>query len=69
MTVEEARTARVCRICEQPIPRFIGAMKGAEFEFGAAIFPIKITYNFGDEFAHTDCLTKEQRKDNEGSKL
>lgn len=55
ITVEEAKNRRVCRICEQPIPN-PGAPKGWTEEFGKMVFPIRVTLNFGEEFAHTDCL-------------
>jgi hypothetical protein len=57
MTVEEARKARVCRICggRIQIPAG-GSPQGWDHEFGRMVYPEKITLNFGDEFAHTDCL-------------
>ena len=56
LTVEEARTARVCRICGKPIPRVPGP-KDWPFLFGECVYPPPaLTLNFGKEFAHTDCL-------------
>jgi hypothetical protein len=60
MTVEEAREKRVCRVCKKPIYDLKGTPKGAEEEFGSMVYPQKITYHFGKEFAHTDCLPKEE---------
>ncbi len=63
MTVEEARTQRVCRICEQPIvlpPE--GTPKGWTHEFYKMVYPVRITLNFGDEFAHTDCLSPRKEE-------
>lgn len=59
MTVAEARTARVCRICGEPIPISGGVPKGWESEFGQMTYPLRITLDFGEEFAHTDCLEVE----------
>jgi hypothetical protein len=64
ITVEEAKQRRVCRICEQPISG-AGCPVGWTEEFGRMVFPIRITLNFGQEFAHTDCL--EKGVDNGGS--
>jgi hypothetical protein len=55
MTVEEARNARVCRVCREAI-NLSGTPKDAPLEFGCMTYPQRITFNFGDEFAHTDCL-------------
>jgi hypothetical protein len=60
MTVAEAREKRVCRICRKPIPVLKGTPKGAEEEFGRMEYPQKVAYNFGDEFAHTDCLPESK---------
>lgn len=54
MTVEEARERRVCRICEQPVPSM--GPKGWPTEFREMVYPVAVTLNFGDEFAHTQCL-------------
>jgi hypothetical protein len=55
MTVKEAREARVCRICGRPISLH-GGPANAPFVFGEMTFPEQITFNYGEEFAHTDCL-------------
>ncbi len=55
LTVEEAKARRVCRICEQPISN-PGAPVGWTEDFGRMVFPVKVTLNFGQEFAHTVCL-------------
>jgi hypothetical protein len=56
MTVEEARASSVCRICGKNINVPTGQPKGWESEFGEMVYPLAITLNFGDEFAHTACL-------------
>jgi NTP pyrophosphatase (non-canonical NTP hydrolase) len=61
MTVKEARKKRVCRICGKPIS-LAGGPKDAEFEFSSQMWPQKITFDFGAEFAHTDCLEPENTK-------
>lgn len=55
MTVDEARKSGCCRICMVSFPHVI-APEGWQFEFGELVYPIGITMNFGDEFAHTACL-------------
>ncbi len=55
LTVEEAKARRVCRICEQPISNPGAPLDWTE-EFGQMVYPIKVTLNFGEEFAHTECL-------------
>jgi hypothetical protein len=54
MTVAEARDQRVCRICGQPVKG--GGPIDWPLIFGKMTFPSRLTLNFGDEFAHTDCL-------------
>jgi hypothetical protein len=63
MTVAEAREKRVCRICEKPIS-LAGGPVDAPLEFGSQVFPQKLTFDFGAEFAHTDCLNKTISGDN-----
>ncbi len=60
MTVAEAREKRVCRICEKPID-LSGGPKDAPMEFARCVWPAKLTFNFGSEFAHTDCLPPNQQ--------
>lgn len=55
MTVEEARAARVCRLCGKPISLAGGAMDVA-LKFRQQVYPERITFDFGAEFAHTACL-------------
>ncbi len=59
MTVEEARKRRVCRICQEVIPA-VPAPMGWTHEFRQQLFPVALTLNFGEEFAHTACLENEQ---------
>lgn len=54
LTVEQARKKRVCRLCEQPVGSV--GMADAPFDFQRQIVPIRVTYDFGKEFAHTKCL-------------
>ncbi len=62
MTVQEAREKRVCRICGESL--FVGGTpKDAPLEFGRMTYPIKVTFNFGEEYAHTDCLETEEKLD------
>ena len=56
LSVPEARRLRVCRICGVPI-RATGPAGWPE-QFGELTYPVRVTLNFGDEFAHTDCLPK-----------
>jgi hypothetical protein len=44
----------------------MGAPLGWPYEFGLMVYPIEITLNFGDEFAHTACLQGEQVKQGSG---
>jgi len=62
MTVAEAREKRVCRICELPIS-LSGTPKDAPLEFRQMVYPQKLTFNFGEEFAHTACLEKQSVAD------
>lgn len=55
LTVQEAREKRVCRICEQPI-QTQGSPKDWPILFGEMTYPLQVTLNFGEEFAHTACL-------------
>ena len=59
MTIQEAKEKSVCRICEKPIGRGPGKPMGWTSEFREMVFPEKITLNFGEEFAHTDCLKSQ----------
>lgn len=62
MTVEEARAAGVCRICNNSIRSVPGQPVGWQMEFGERVFPPPaLTLKFGDEFAHTACLPVDQR--------
>jgi hypothetical protein len=60
MTVEEARKNRVCRICGEPLPVPV-APRDWTIAFGEMVYPVAITLEFGDEFAHTACLPPEAR--------
>ncbi len=69
MTVEEARVKSVCRICGKSMALPQGTTpKGWTHEFYEMTYPLRITMDFGDEFAHTDCLPpqKEERDDRPG---
>ncbi len=61
MTVEEARKAYVCRICEKPCGCGPPGPLGWQTEFGSCVYPEAITLNFGDEYAHTACLEKVEQ--------
>ena len=54
-----ANRSIVCRVCEKPIGRGPGKPMGWTSQFGEMVFPEKITLNYGEEFAHTDCLKTE----------
>jgi hypothetical protein len=56
LSVKEAQIKRVCRICEKPHPG--GGPKDFFLEFGRMTWPESWTFNFGEEFAHTECLEK-----------
>lgn len=64
LSVEQARERGICRICREPINEGSpeGKPKGfcdnyGEMTFAADVENFRpITYNFGREFAHTDCL-------------
>jgi hypothetical protein len=56
LSVKEAKSRRVCRICEEPVPS--GGPAGWTEDFGEMLHPIRVTLNFGEEFAHTECLQK-----------
>lgn len=60
LTLEEAKTLRRCRLCEQPID-IGGTPEGWMNNFGRMTYPIRVTLDFGKEFAHTDCLEKEEK--------
>lgn len=55
LTLEEAKRRRVCRVCGEPI-LVDGAPIGWTDEFGKMLYPVRVTLDFGREFAHTDCL-------------
>jgi hypothetical protein len=59
LTLEEAKKTCCCRICGKPIqmPEGGGFPVGWKESFGKMVWPLKITLNFGKEFAHTDCLS------------
>ena len=59
MTVAEAKAARVCRICHQPMGGGRGSPEGWTEDFDRQVYPEKLTLKFGKEFAHTDCLERE----------
>lgn len=50
MTVEQARDRGVCRLCGETI-------RAAS---GNVVSPTKVTYDFGREYAHTECLLANQ---------
>jgi hypothetical protein len=56
--VAKARIAGVCRVCGGAIPGGPGRPPGWQTGYGSLSFPPPaVTLNFGDEFAHTACLT------------
>ncbi len=55
LSLDEARRQRRCRICGERIE--IGhSPLGFEYDFREQIYPQRVTFKFGREFAHTDCL-------------
>lgn len=58
LSLNQAKQERRCRICGETII-VAGAPAGWMEDFGSQVYPIKITLNFGEEFAHTDCLPHE----------
>jgi len=66
ITVAEARSRRVCRICEQPISPGPGCPLGWETEFGRMVYPAAVSLDFGNEFAHTACLETSRATPYEG---
>ena len=56
LSLEEAQATKRCRVCGDPVPIPGGQSAGWMREFGRMVWPVKVTLNFGDEFAHTDCL-------------
>lgn len=62
LTLEEAKRTGRCRICggqiiEPGAPA--GYPHGWKEEFREMLYPLAVTLNFGEEFAHTACLTSE----------
>ena len=58
MTVEEAQKLRVCRICEQEFS--VPGPAGWPSQFKRMVFPVRVLLNFGQEFAHEDCVQGEK---------
>ena len=56
--LKEAKATNRCRICGEVVCGSDGKPIGWRDEFGRMTFPLRITLNFGEEFAHTDCLEK-----------
>lgn len=60
LSVEEARSARLCRICEQAIGVDTSVLPaGWEHAFGRMALPVGIALDFGEEFAHTNCVRRQ----------
>ena len=55
LRLDQAQRAYRCRICGGKI-RIDGCVSGWQSKFGSMIHPMELTLNFGEEFAHTDCL-------------
>ena len=55
ISLKQAKEERRCRVCGDSINVPKGP-QGRTEEFGAVDFPIAVTLNFGEEFAHTICL-------------
>jgi hypothetical protein len=47
-------------VCVHPISNS-GGPKDAHLMFREMVFPEKVTFNFGKEFAHTDCLERHSK--------
>ena len=60
ITVEQAQIDGICRVCGERYDS-IYAPQDFHLDFGEQVFPTKWTFNFGREFAHTDCLEAETR--------
>lgn len=54
MTVEEARAQKKCRLCGRALVS--PGPADAPLTYREMVFPVKATFNFGDEYAHTQCL-------------
>jgi len=59
MTVAEAKGKRVCRICGEAISVTAVPLSWTE-DYGEMTWPIAVTLNFGEEFAHTACLNPKR---------
>ena len=55
LSVTDARARRVCRVCEKTVVAG-GVQPDWPFKFDKLLHPERVTLNFGEEFAHTDCL-------------
>jgi hypothetical protein len=58
--LKTAQAKRICRICEQPIGVSTGRPAGWTDSFGEQLYPVRLTLNYGEEFAHTACLEKAE---------
>lgn len=60
IAVQEAREKGICRICKASV-RAEGQPLGWELNYGKRVFlGPSLTLNFGEEFAHTECLRREK---------
>ena len=59
----DAQERGVCRICGEPLLKDAKNLPaGWRTMFREQVWPDKITLNFGEEFAHTDCLAAAPEK-------
>lgn len=65
MTVQEAKEEGVCRVCGHSVATLLmpetAWRDGWRDRFGNRIRVFPIALNYGDEFAHEDCLRLEKR--------
>lgn len=59
ISLNQARDESRCRICGEPIKMTDGRPVGWKDEFRAQLFPVAIVLNYGEEFAHPQCLKEE----------
>ncbi len=60
LSLNDAKLERRCRICGEPIV-VTAAPKGWQEQFREMCYPPpSVTLNFGEEFAHTQCLSDSE---------
>lgn len=60
ITLEQAKQTGCCRICGgvicEPGDKPFGYPAGWKDIFRVMLYPLNVTLNYGEEFAHTTCL-------------